>query len=116
MKNFIVKGFVKYNGVVYQSGQVVPVKEADVDEFKKHGWLMTEQQATKVQEQQPEQEFVPVVDTEVVEETSSVIQVPDFDIMTQAQLQEELTRRGIHFSKSWGKGKLLETLRTNDEG
>lgn len=38
MAKFIVKGRVKYNGVLYASGSVVEVADKDAAEFKKHGW------------------------------------------------------------------------------
>ena len=38
MAKFIVKGRVKYNGVLYASGAVVEVADKDAAEFKKHGW------------------------------------------------------------------------------
>lgn len=38
MPQFIVKGRVKYNGKMYETGAVVEVAEKDVAEFKNHGW------------------------------------------------------------------------------
>lgn len=129
MKRFIVKGHVKYEGKLYKTGQVVEVNEKDVPEFQKHGWLMTEKPATSMKEvvvqpepakqeevieqqepqQEPENIYVP-------ESGTLAMQVADFDIMSVAQLKQELKTRGIAFKSTHTKPQLLELLRNSDEG
>lgn len=85
MTKFIVKGKVKYNGTTYSSGSVVEVDQKDVAEFKKHGW-------------------------EIVGDSTPQSQATDYSKLTNKQLEEELTKRGIEFEKGAKKAVLLELL------
>lgn len=56
MAKFIVKGRVKYNGVLYASGAVVEVADKDAAEFKKHGWELAKAGKQKEGEGQGQKE------------------------------------------------------------
>lgn len=112
MKKFIVKGYVKYNGKSYTSGQVVAVDDKDAKEFEKFGWQVV---SRNVESDKPVS--VEVLPQQVVQQEPPqqpahdyVVPATDYSVMTTSQLKEILTKKGIEFNKSANKKKLVELL------
>lgn len=140
MAKFIVKGFVKYNGVQYVSGSVVEVKKEHVEEFKKFGWQIVADKPAKDsgkagdgngqgeeedkkggegqgsgeagQGQAKEEDKK---EPEVVELTEEQIEAllkekPELVGLTNAQLEALLEEKGVEFVKGSKKAILLAYL------
>lgn len=83
MAKFIVKGKVKYQGKLYNSGEVVEVKKEDEKEFKAHGWQI-------VDEKEPKE--------------------PDLTKLKVEELKALLTEKGIEFKEDNKKADLIALL------
>lgn len=91
MAQFIVKGAVKYQGKLYNSGSVVEVEDKHVEEFKKHGW-----EIVKGKKQEPQ--------------GNGDGEVKLTDKSKKEEIIAELEKRGIEHDPKANKADLLALL------
>lgn len=119
MAKFIVKGKVKYQGKLYNSGEVVEVEDKHVEEFKKHGWECVGCTPVGQPQGEPEGDGEPngqgkkEVEVEALtEEQIKALfeQKPELAELTNAQLEALLEEKGVEFKKGAKKAILLALL------
>lgn len=112
MAKFIVKGRVKYNGVLYNSGQVVEVQKEHAEEFKKHGWELVKGDKPVDNKPAGQGDNQNKTEQELTEEQIEKLfeQKPELKDLTNAQLEELLEEKGVEFKKGAKKAILLALL------
>lgn len=90
MTKFIIKGKVKYNGKLFNTGETVEVENKHIPEFKKYGWQIVDSKEPKAQE----------------DDEGAI----DYSKMNKAQIIAELQKRGVEFNKNDKKDYLISLL------
>lgn len=111
---FIVKGKIKYNGQYYTTGAVVDVKNEYVEEFKKFGWEIVDEE--QQQENEPE---VTEEETEAEEEGEAEEEETEEGLgftaqyagLTKDEIKQVLTEKGIKFPATANKAELLDLIK-----
>ena len=114
MAKFIAKGTVKYNGVNYTTGTVFEVKEEHVDEFKKYGWEIVDEEAAGTDDEEGTNDAGEGTgeagEGEGQEGQVGDPQPIDYSKLTNAQLKELLDEKEIKYSANANKAELLALL------